>query len=98
MQAAGLDYRAAVNKMLAIVPNGSITELSLGDANGTTVWEADVWDSYIVEHKVTINAASGELIATSRYSRQSPRPCRECCVSASARRPTASSYPAPTAT
>lgn len=46
MHAAGLDYRAAVNKMLAIVPNGSITELSLGDTNGTTVWKADVWDSY----------------------------------------------------
>jgi uncharacterized membrane protein YkoI len=63
VQAAGLDYRAAVNKMLAIVLNGSITELSLGGTNGTTVWKADVWDSYVVEHKVTINAASGELIA-----------------------------------
>ena len=37
--------------------------MSLGDTKGTTVWKADVWDSYIVEHKVTIYAASGELIA-----------------------------------
>ncbi len=63
VQAARLDYRAAVDKILAAVPNGSITELNLGDSNGTTVWEADVWDSYIVEHKVAINTASGELIA-----------------------------------
>ncbi len=63
MQAAHLDYRAAVDKFLAAVPNGSITEMSLGDSNGSTVWQADVWDYYIVEHKVTINAASGELIA-----------------------------------
>lgn len=63
VQAAHLDYRAAVDKFLAAVPNGSITEMSLGDSNSTTVWQADVWDYYIVEHKVTINAASGELIA-----------------------------------
>ena len=63
MQAVRLDYRAAVDKMLAAVPSGSITGLDLGDNNGTTVWQADVWDLYIVEHKVTINAASGELIA-----------------------------------
>ncbi len=63
VQAAHLDYRAAVDKILAVVPNGSITELKLGNSNGTTVWEADAWDLYIVEHKVTINAASGDLIA-----------------------------------
>jgi len=43
--------------------DASITELNLGDSNGTTVWDADVWDYYIVEHKVTIDAASGELRA-----------------------------------
>lgn len=63
VKAATLDYRAAVNKMLAAVPSGSITKLDLGASNGTTVWEADVWDTYLVEHIVTINAASGELIA-----------------------------------
>jgi uncharacterized membrane protein YkoI len=63
VQTARLDYRAAVDKILAAVRDASLTELNLGDSNGTTVWEADVWDSYIVEHKVTINAASGELIA-----------------------------------
>jgi hypothetical protein len=63
VQAARLDYRAAVDKILATVRDASITELNLGDSNGTTVWEADVWDYYIAEHKVTINAASGELIA-----------------------------------
>jgi uncharacterized membrane protein YkoI len=66
VQAARLDYRAAVDKMLAAVRNGSITELDLGDSNGTTVWQADVWDYYIVEHKVTINAASGDLIANTQ--------------------------------
>lgn len=63
VQAAHLDYRAAVGKLLAAVPNCSITELNLGDSNGSTVWEANVWDKFIVEHKVTVNAASGELIA-----------------------------------
>lgn len=63
VQAARLDYRAAVDKFLAAVPNGSITELNLDETNGTTVWEADVWDTYLVEHKVTINAASGEVIS-----------------------------------
>jgi hypothetical protein len=63
VQAARLDYRAAVDKILAAVRDASVTELNLGDSNGTTVWEADVWDYYIVEHKVTISAASGELIA-----------------------------------
>jgi uncharacterized membrane protein YkoI len=62
-QGARLDYRAAVDKFLAAVPNGSITEMRLADSNGTTAWEADVWDSYIVEHKVTINATSGDLVA-----------------------------------
>ncbi|MDD4866632.1 MAG: metallopeptidase [Mycobacterium sp.] len=62
-QAAHLDYRAAVNKFLAAVPNGSITEMKLTDSKGITVWDADVWDTYIVEHKVSVNASSGELIA-----------------------------------
>jgi hypothetical protein len=63
VEAARLDYRAAVDKFLAAVPNGAITEMNLDDSNGSVAWEADVWDTYIVEHKVTINAASGELIA-----------------------------------
>jgi hypothetical protein len=63
VQAARLDYRSAVDKMLAAVPNGSITELNLIDLNGSTVWEAHVWDTSLVGHDVTINAASGELEA-----------------------------------
>ncbi|WP_374101681.1 PepSY domain-containing protein [Mycobacterium sp. SM1] len=66
VQAARLDYRAAVGKMLAAVHDGAITEMKLAERNGATVWEADVWDTYIVEHKVTINAASGELIANTQ--------------------------------
>jgi hypothetical protein len=63
VQAARLDYRAAVDKMLAAVPNGSVTKLNLIEVNGATVWEADVWDTELVEHDVTINAVSGELEA-----------------------------------
>lgn len=63
LRAARLDYRAAVDRFLTAVPNGAITEMSLDDSNGNIAWEADVWDTYIVEHKVTINAATGELIA-----------------------------------
>jgi uncharacterized membrane protein YkoI len=63
VQAAHLDYRAAVDKILVAVPDGAITTLKLDDQNGTTMWEADVWDTNLVEHKVAINAASGELAA-----------------------------------
>lgn len=63
IQAAHLDYQAAVNKMLTVVPNGSITELKLDDTNNTTVWNGHVWDTNLVGHKVTINAASGEVVA-----------------------------------
>lgn len=66
VQAAHLDYRAAVTKVLAAVPDGSISTLKLDDQNGTTMWEADVWDTNLVGHKVTINAASGELAANNR--------------------------------
>lgn len=60
---AHLDYRAAVERVLAAVPNGSITELGLLDVNGTIVWDADVWDTDLVEHDVTVNAASGAITA-----------------------------------
>ncbi|BBX23253.1 hypothetical protein MTER_26640 [Mycolicibacter terrae] len=60
---AHLDYRAAVGKVLTAVPDGSITELSLLDMNGTVVWDADVWDTELVEHDVTIDAASGAITA-----------------------------------
>jgi hypothetical protein len=63
LQAARLDYRAAAEKILATIAGASISELSLGDGNGTTVWQAVVWDTYIVEHKVTIDASSGDVIA-----------------------------------
>jgi len=67
VQGAHLDYRAAVDKFLAAVPNGSITEMQLADGkSGTVVWEADVWDSFIVEHKVTIDAASGDVVANNQ--------------------------------
>lgn len=62
-QAAQLDYRTAVDKMLAAVPNGSITELKLTGTDATTDWEAQVWDTYLVEHEVTVNAVSGDLVA-----------------------------------
>ena len=60
---AHLDYRRAVATVLTAVPNGSITELSLLDMNGAIVWNADVWDTDLVEHDVTIDAASGAVTA-----------------------------------
>lgn len=58
---AHLDYRAAVKRVLTAVPNASITELGLLDMNGTVVWDADVWDADLVEHDVTVDAASGAI-------------------------------------
>jgi uncharacterized membrane protein YkoI len=64
VQAARVDYRAAAEKILATIAGAAISELSLGDSSGTTVWQAVAWDTYIVEHKVTIDAVSGDVIAT----------------------------------
>ncbi|AEF35494.1 conserved hypothetical protein [Mycolicibacter sinensis] len=61
VEGARLDYRAAVNRVLTAVPNASITELSLLDMNGTVVWDADVWDTDLVERDVTVDAASGAI-------------------------------------
>jgi hypothetical protein len=40
VQAARVDYRAAAEKILATIAGAAISELSLGDSNGTTVWQA----------------------------------------------------------
>lgn len=58
---AKLDYRAAVNKALSAVPNGSITQLSLIRAGDGSAWRAEVWDTDLVEHEVTVDAATGEI-------------------------------------
>lgn len=62
VQAAQVDYRAAADKVLAEVPNGTITELNLDSNNGTTVWEADVVDDSQTKHEVTIDAGSGQVL------------------------------------
>ncbi|UQX10217.1 PepSY domain-containing protein [Candidatus Mycobacterium methanotrophicum] len=62
VMAAHLDYRAAVKKMLDAVPSGSITYLSLADTDGATCWEADVWDTNLLEHKVAVNATTGAVL------------------------------------
>lgn len=62
VDAAALDYRAAVDKVTQAVP-GRITELELDTDNGATVWEADVVDSGDTKHEVKIDAGSGEVVA-----------------------------------
>ncbi|MFF1553258.1 PepSY domain-containing protein [Rhodococcus erythropolis] len=62
VQAARLDYAAAVDAILAAVPNGTITELNLDGENGVTVWEADVLDDSGVKREVTIDAATGQVL------------------------------------
>lgn len=66
VEGAHLDFRSAVDTVLAAVPNGSITELSLLDINGTVVWNADVWDQDLAERDVTVDAASGKVTANRR--------------------------------
>ncbi|MEO8814762.1 MAG: metallopeptidase [Mycobacterium sp.] len=61
VQAPHPDYRAAVDKTLAAVPSGSITELNLRDVNGAVAWHAQVWDTYLVQHRVIVDGASGEV-------------------------------------
>lgn len=66
IQAAHVDYQTAVNKMLAAVPDGSITTLRLESQRGTLMWDGDVWDTNLKGHKVEINAASGDLVADNK--------------------------------
>jgi len=62
VKAATLDYRAAVQRILEIVPGGRITELDLDSENGVTVWEADVRDQAGAKHPVVIDAGDGRTI------------------------------------
>ncbi|NKS24017.1 metallopeptidase [Rhodococcus hoagii] len=63
VQAATLDYNAATAVLLTEVPGGAVTELDLDSANGTTVWEADVIDESGTKHELTVDAATGTVLA-----------------------------------
>lgn len=63
VQATRIDYRTAMDKILSVVHDGGASEMSLVDGNGIPVWNADVWDLNMVEHLVTINAVTGDVIA-----------------------------------
>ena len=60
-----LDYQQAVTHLLAIVHDGSITKLalSLNSTTGIPTWQADVWDTNLVQHKISLNAQSGAVIS-----------------------------------
>jgi uncharacterized membrane protein YkoI len=62
IQAAKLDFRAAVDAVAKAV-DGRITELNLDDRDGTTVWEADVVDPANTLHEVSVDAATGSVVA-----------------------------------
>lgn len=63
VEAAKLDFRAAVDAVTKAV-DGRITELGLdGRDGGTVVWEADVVDSANAVHDVSIDAATGAVVA-----------------------------------
>ncbi len=62
IQAAKLDVRAAVDAITKAV-DGRVTELNLDDHSGTVVWEADVIDSANALHEVSVDAATGDVVA-----------------------------------
>lgn len=62
LNAARLDYRAAVGKALATVPGGTVTNLGLDNHDAMTVWEADVFDPAGAKHSLKINAGSGAVV------------------------------------
>lgn len=63
IQAAKLDFRAAVDAITKAV-DGRVTELNLDDRDGgTVVWEADVIDSANAVHEVSVDAATGDVVA-----------------------------------
>ncbi|SDL12641.1 Uncharacterized membrane protein YkoI [Nonomuraea maritima] len=66
VRAAKLDYAQAADRVMTVVPEGRITELSLDLERGKAVWESDVITPNGAKHEVTIDATSGEVLRTNR--------------------------------
>ncbi|MFI7612915.1 PepSY domain-containing protein [Nonomuraea terrae] len=66
LRAAKLDYAQAADKVMATVPEGRITELSLDFEQNKAVWESDVVTPDGAAHDVAIDAATGAVIRTNR--------------------------------
>lgn len=73
VQAAQLDYRAAVQKIDA-ARQGTITELELGSERDKAVWKAEVIDASGTKQAVIIDAATGQVLSTRLESRPASRP------------------------
>lgn len=68
VQAAKLNFRAAVDAITKAV-DGRVTELGLDDRDdGPVVGEADVIDSANTVHEVSVDAATGAVVAQKRPS------------------------------
>ncbi|WP_188195012.1 PepSY domain-containing protein [Nonomuraea sp. SYSU D8015] len=61
VRAAKLGYLEAAEKIVATVPGGRITELSLDGELGRTVWESDVVTADGTKHEVTLDAVTGAV-------------------------------------
>lgn len=64
IQAARLDYRAAVEAARSALPGGEISDIDLDFDGGGVTWEASVYEGGGPEQSVIIDAASGEVLFT----------------------------------
>ncbi|MFC4007471.1 PepSY domain-containing protein [Nonomuraea purpurea] len=72
VNAAKLDYSQAVDKILAAVPGGRITELNLDTEQGKTVWEADVLTANGTKQEAAVDAVTGEVTRSSATTMSPP--------------------------
>jgi len=63
VKAAKIDYAEAAGKMLTEFPGGRLTKLKLTMENAETLWKGTVEDAQKAEHKVAVNAVTGEMVA-----------------------------------
>lgn len=63
-----IDYRQAVKRILSAVTDGSVTKLQLVNTQSLPIWEASVWDTQFIQHKLSINAQSGAIISDTKVS------------------------------
>lgn len=54
----------AKNAALAKFPGATVTTATLGDENGTVVWEIQLTDASKVAHDVKVDAGTGAILAT----------------------------------
>lgn len=62
VQAARLDHRNGVDKLLSTDPGAQVTDLDLGYDDGRLEWDAEIIDGQQAQRSITIDAVSGQVL------------------------------------